>query len=296
MRRPFLKLLKMTAKALSIDIIKFTNNNKYHYPIYISKDGDISIALSLDNYEPELDSVFSFLIKNHDGAFIDVGVNVGQTIKKLYSLGFNAMYVGFEPDITSCFLAKRFINANALENHHIIPVAAADKTGPIMLQYRKLNCDPTTSIDSKYRPDGFHTYSKCVYGTRGDEIVDEFIKSPIATIKIDVEGGELEVLKGFSGTITKCSPYIVFEILNHFLRVTKEKLQNDIVEYREQKLRKLENFFVEHEYNVYQIQFNGALTKIQRFEPDREDKTPTNYIAVHKDNASSFLQKLNESS
>jgi hypothetical protein len=160
----------------------------------------------------------------------------------------------------------------------------------LKLQQQGSLCDAAASIDSNYRPEGFYDHSIYVNCVQGDEIVKDMGIASVAIIKVDVEGAELEVLTGFTNTLQEHSPCIVFEVLNHFLRATNTTLPGDIVIYREQKLRKLEVFFVEHGYTVYQINFDHTLRKTIRFEPDTTDNAPTNYVAIPE--SSTALQGL----
>ena len=45
----------------------------------------------------------------------------------------------------------------------------------------------------------------------------------VCCIKVDVEGAELEVFEGFLNTIEKTKPFLIFEVLNHFLAVTGQE-------------------------------------------------------------------------
>ena len=45
--------------------------------------------------EPWMIELLAMLLKEKEGAFIDVGVNVGQTLIKLKSIDINRKYIGF---------------------------------------------------------------------------------------------------------------------------------------------------------------------------------------------------------
>jgi hypothetical protein len=47
----------------------------------------------------------------------------------------------------------------------------------------------------------------------GDEVIQELGVTAISVLKIDVEGAELDVLRGLANTINRFSPFILCEIL-----------------------------------------------------------------------------------
>jgi len=64
------------------------------------------------NHEPEVACVMEGALATRQGAFVDVGVNIGQTLLKLLRIDPNRNYLGFEPQIACCFLIDQFIKDN----------------------------------------------------------------------------------------------------------------------------------------------------------------------------------------
>src|SRR5687767_9310175 len=69
------------------------------------------------------------------GAFIDVGVNVGQTMLKTYAINKEVNYIGFEPNPVCIHYLQQLIKVNKINNAKLIPVAVADTTGVIKLNF-----------------------------------------------------------------------------------------------------------------------------------------------------------------
>src|SRR6478736_7109196 len=64
--------------------------------------------------EPFLLTLFKRLYSNIDYAFLDVGVNFGQTLLKLKAVSNNATYIGFEPSGLCTYYVSQLIKMNGL--------------------------------------------------------------------------------------------------------------------------------------------------------------------------------------
>ena len=69
----------------------------------------------------------------NNGIFIDVGVNIGQTLLKLKAVNANMTYIGFEPNPSAVFYTNELIKANRFENTFLIPVGLNNKTEVLTL-------------------------------------------------------------------------------------------------------------------------------------------------------------------
>ena len=66
-------------------------------------------------------------------------------------------------------------------------------------------------VTGKHRSDATNVQTRI-----GDEALTELGISLISVIKIDVEGAELQVLRGLSGTLRSARPPVIFEVLPKF--------------------------------------------------------------------------------
>ena len=150
------------------------------------------------------------------GAFIDVGVNIGQTLIKVLAIDSKRTYVGFEPQIGCCFFVNQFLADNSLSQAMIIPLALSDSNSTLSL-YSNSFYDEMASIVGKNQVDGKTRCSVTIVGSRiGDEVMEEIKLADIAVIKIDVEGAELRVLSGLTNTLRTKRPIVIFEVLPNF--------------------------------------------------------------------------------
>jgi FkbM family methyltransferase len=145
------------------------------------------------------------------GAFIDVGVNLGQTILKVAAVDKSRPYLGFEPNPACADYASELATANKLD-YRIIPAGFGVRTSILELNFfRSEDTDPSASLIPSFRPNV--TRSKPVVVVGLSDIPSEWIPDPIAIVKIDVEGGEAEVIDGLVPLIRKGRPFILVEIL-----------------------------------------------------------------------------------
>ena len=99
-------------------------------------------------HEEFLDDIYMAVLKNKEGAIIDVGVNTGQTLFKMLSIDKNRSYFGFEPQSTPASCVESFL----IENN-IIRNNSADIGGGIFIGYSSGNID--------YSKISYNTVSDC---------------------------------------------------------------------------------------------------------------------------------------
>jgi FkbM family methyltransferase len=241
--------------------------------------------------EPWLDAIYVAVLRCRSGAFIDVGANIGQTMFKVLSLDPSRQYVGFEPQVSCCFLIQHFLEDNRLTNCAVLPVGLSNKNGAVRLYLRGGEYDSAASIVENFRPQSFYTFQRFVCLRKGDELLSELRITSISAIKIDVEGGELEVIDGLVGTIRARKPFIIFEVLNHFLVETGNKLDEQHIPFRQARIEQMEATLRQSEYVIFNILPGNCLTKVSRIvPPNSADLSITNYIAISSADVDSFLQ------
>jgi FkbM family methyltransferase len=143
--------------------------------------------------------------------FVDVGVNIGQTLIKLKSVVQDIPYIGFEPNPTCVHYVTELIRLNDFKDVQIYPVGISDTAGVLSLYfYSNSPDDSAASLIEDFRPNErvFKSVHVPVYPA-----ADLKLKAKIGFLKIDVEGGELEVIKGFLPIIQRDRPLILTEIL-----------------------------------------------------------------------------------
>lgn len=188
------------------------------------------------------------------GHFVDVGVNVGQTLIKAEAVYDKVSYTGFEPNTSCVHYLEKLVNANGFRNVEIIPVGINHRSEVLKLNfYYSDGADPSASIIENFRPgepvDHFRYVP--VFDCSYLESFLPLAENPV--LKIDVEGAELEVLKSMTEWIRKVQPLVLIEILpvytdkNEFRMKRQQELEAllGMINYRIARIRKDKNVGIE---------------------------------------------------
>jgi FkbM family methyltransferase len=250
-------------KNVNLIVARSLNNKKVQIPVIN--------GLGYDNlYAAELwiDTVIEKLLSKKKGAFIDVGVNVGQTLLKLRGIDPAVDYIGFEPNPSCIYYAESLIRANAFLNCRIVPVGLLDKDTVLQLGLNS-ETDPAASVVENFRPGQKISRKIYVPVNRFDTVDEKLQIGAISIIKIDVEGAELEVLQGLVDTIKSKRPSVIMEILPCY---TSENVM------RIKRQEQVERIFDSLNYKMFRIKKNGRVF---------EKLEPIEAIGIHGDIAMS---------
>jgi len=143
---------------------------------------------------------------------VDVGANIGWTALRMASIAKNGWVMAFEPDPLNHQRCKENVNLNSFENLQLFPVALGSETGHATMEVRT----PYNFGGNRIIPGGGE--GRLVSLRKLDDMVDEFPDSQIDLLKIDVEGYELEVLRGAAQLIKRCKPILFVELDDNNLR------------------------------------------------------------------------------
>jgi FkbM family methyltransferase len=187
-----------------IDWIQISHEGRT-YRLAIHERGDqISRALSTGNFY-EIDLLKAIAGIGRCGIYLDVGTHIGNHALFFAAECPSTLVIGFEPWRPSYTLAKYTMKANYVADKVKIynqPVASADG---VMVTYTPPRSVANTGI-------GTTRLGGSVRSVSVDGILSSLVThQPAALIKIDVEGFELEVLKGSFHTIAQWRPLIVVE-------------------------------------------------------------------------------------
>jgi FkbM family methyltransferase len=141
-----------------------------------------------------------------EGAVVyDVGANVGiYALLASVKVGLSGRVYAFEPLERNLRYLRRHIRLNNLQNCTIIEEAVCSKEGKLPFSAASFE-----SSMGRLSPDGEISVSST---TLDIAIYGENSLLPPTVIKIDVEGGELEVLEGAVRALTEFHPTIFLEI------------------------------------------------------------------------------------
>jgi FkbM family methyltransferase len=249
-----IKNLKSSNSYKSIQI----NHKKFIIPVF-NNLGDWVYGKN-QPHEPWLDGIIKNILSNRPGAFIDIGVNLGQTLLKVKSLNLSNEYFGFEPNPTCCYYANELVRLNKFNNCTIVPVGLYDKPALLKL-LMKSDEDPAASLIEDFRdPSYSYSLAKYVPVFTGDYLLNLLNIGEILLIKIDVEGAELEVISGLRDTLKKSQPYIICEILPLYDENTK------MGQFRKNRQDAIANILAQENYQIYRIIHSGELMALETIE------------------------------
>jgi FkbM family methyltransferase len=214
---------------------------------------------NLDLSELWMCGVLERVLPYKSGCFIDVGVNLGQTLIKLKLVDESRFYVGFDPNPNCIYYTKELIRENGFQNAVLIPVGIAADSRLLMLNfYTAGEGDSSASIVEGFRPTVPVSRREFVACFNYDMIEHSITEQNVSVVKVDVEGAELEVLKGLRKLLEMKRPFILIEIL---------PVYNVGFAGRWDRLIELEGIIKQLDYVILRIiKFNGEFERFESLE------------------------------
>lgn len=218
------------------------------------------VALSLmdrlglwSRWERWLDPALERLLAGRPGTFVDVGVHLGQTLLKVKRLSPRTPYVGFEPNLATLAQVRAMVRRRRLEGCDFYPLALGAAPGVATLHSRGGDSDAAASLVDGFRHDEFYAGSRVVSVAAGDDLLAAAGRRPVALIKIDVEGGELDVLLGLQNTLAGDRPPIFCEVLPVYDPAAA------IGAFRLRRQEAIEQMLRGLDYRIFRIAHDGVL-------------------------------------
>lgn len=210
-----------------------------------------------------------------EGVFVDVGMNIGQTMLKFYSMQDGRDYFGFEPNPMSYYYCQKLAESNQFQKCQLFPVGLADKDDVVTL-YMDMDIASGASILKDFRTN-MDRYRKHINVPvfKGDEILGN-IAGRFGIIKADVEGSELEVVKGCLHVIKRDLPFLILEILPVY------NLNTQNGQYRKTRQDELLSILFNLRYCMFRIDSETASLHALNEIDVHGNMQLTNYLFVHE--------------
>jgi FkbM family methyltransferase len=171
--------------------------------------GKTNIDAVFGKYEPPLQQTFFNHLKPGDVVY-DIGANAGFfTVIAAKLVGSSGKVYAFEPAPENAAIIRRNLQQNNFSNVTVIEKAVSASTGTAELLLAKYAGGHTLAAVGT-PPD--LKGSLAVQLVSIDRLVEQQEIEPPQFVKIDVEGAEIEVLKGMSQTIRQFKPTIIYEV------------------------------------------------------------------------------------
>ena len=148
------------------------------------------------------------------GIFLDIGVNIGQTLLSLRSVDRQRPYVGFEPNVECVSIVRRIIKENNFEETTVIPAACSGEFGIARLfHYLDSAFDSAASMVPDFRDAETQRGETIIISASVVPSLEALGVAHVGLIKIDVEGFEADVLEALEPILLRDRPPVLVEIL-----------------------------------------------------------------------------------
>src|SRR5262249_24122108 len=139
----------------------------------------------------------------------------GHTLVKVKAVDPAREYVGFEPNPNCLAYAQHLVDVNKFSGCTIVPAGLSDKSG-LMKLFLNPHVDPSATIVEGFREPARYARHILVPVYVGDDVLEDLGAREVAVVKIDVEGGELDVIRGLRRTLARSAPILFCEVLPIF--------------------------------------------------------------------------------
>lgn len=201
-------------------------------------------------------------LSDPEASFVDIGANIGYF--SLLAAKYYAGVVAIEPSQFNLNYLKNNLRLNpALASKiRVLPVAVGEQATSATL-FRPVDQPLAASLSPV---PGFYTEEEVVSCEPLDTLLEGV--TSIATIKIDTEGAEYNILKGGRRTIEKYRPWVICEVSDQMQR----RFGNDAL--------KILNFFriIEYRCVVSPYRAENVLDSESRFVEQAKQKSPFNAL------------------
>jgi FkbM family methyltransferase len=242
---------------------------------------------------------------NLSGHVVDIGANIGQLLLNLAEIDRSRAYIGIEPLPSAANYVQRLITENSLKAHSVIAIALGDQCGTARIRFNDEH-DVSATLSDSNRPSGMYRYERLI-GTLTGDIVFKDLPS-IAFVKLDVEGTEINVLRGMTSTLAAHRCPILMEVMpysyfvdgtfdrNYFGNISEAEARR-VAESRRQHCSDLEVFFRDIDYQFFSCSPDGNTSQVctlDRGSANWKDRG-TDFLMVPAELSDQFQLSLSQS-
>jgi FkbM family methyltransferase len=202
----------------------------YHFAggrIYLNvKESPMMLARALGLYERGKAKVIGTFLKP-GATFIDVGVNRGYfSLLAARIVGDDGQVLSFEPEPNNCHWIRKSIQLNRYKNIRLYELALSDTNGDAQLHLAKKSGWHTLLPKRREHSEGVIS----VVTRTLDSILGQINQNKVNVMKIDVEGAELEVLRGAYKTLSNNRDIVVLMDIHPGLGVDPKEASGFLIE------------------------------------------------------------------
>lgn len=208
---------QLAATAESLGLRRWINwHLNYHRRLHLNgvtmREPKIQ-GLACPDSEPWMLELLRRVLPLKPGRFLDVGVNLGQTLLKVKALEPARDYLGFEPNPVCLHYLAALIRDNGFSGVQLVPAGLFEHDQVLSLGFFSDDpADASASMIENFRPNAVK--ARTLVPVFRYETVEQAVSvQTLGVVKIDVEGAELEVLRGLLPALRRDRPLVLLEVL-----------------------------------------------------------------------------------
>ncbi len=183
---------------------KVISKTNYGFELLIDPSLDNGVENSLYYFGTYEKGTLNFIKENlkKGDVFFDIGANIGlMSIFASNCVGSTGKIISFEANPDTVPILKNNIQLNHISNITIVDKAVGNENGRIRIYNNwAVNRGGATLIKPQQETDSFEIDLIKI------DSVKEYSELPVAMMKVDVEGFEMDVLKGMEAILKKADP------------------------------------------------------------------------------------------
>jgi FkbM family methyltransferase len=195
----------------------FISRKGIKWEVDLNEAIDFCLYLTGD-YEPELIKAYSPIVKDKDFHIIDIGANIGaHTLNFAKLISNKGKVYAIEP--TNFAFEKLVTNIhhneelkNKIETHQVLLTNNEGHIGISEISSSWNIAEDIESIKRNQFDGGFAQATTKARSTTLDQLVNDLKIEQIDLIKLDVDGNEVDILKGATETFAKFRPILLVEL------------------------------------------------------------------------------------
>jgi FkbM family methyltransferase len=216
---PILNKLNLNFSSLFIKLMKANGNVDYENNFFIVTKIN-GCKMSLDLYKPTQRSIYCAYkyerkitnlvskILNNEDVFIDVGAHVGYySLLAAKKMGANGIVIAFEPNVDNYKILEHNVNLNEFSQIKLYKIGLSDYDGEAQFYINPFNDGGSSLTKFDYKA----LKIVKINVEKLDTFLNDIPLNKIDLIKIDVEGHQMNTLRGMEHTLQKFHPKIIVE-------------------------------------------------------------------------------------
>jgi FkbM family methyltransferase len=166
-----------------------------------------------DGYEPETTQLF-FKLAQEARVVVDVGAFVGYFSLLAALANRRSRVLAFEPMPDNAERLQRHIRLNRLDNVELVRAAVASSSGTAELFHTGSANPSSTSLVREFMSSHDVVHASVVPTVALDQFLEDRGVGAVSLLKLDIETGEPDALRGMSQTLVRDKPAIFCEVLS----------------------------------------------------------------------------------